>query len=277
MDLRLENFRSAYRRLSEGVRISVQTRVGDCAHLQSQADLALRFLAAAERVLLLALFSGYRTQVALKNIEIFPMIEYETLRQSIAVMVESLDLASQPLQDTAHGIPLTPMARRITNGRGRPRCEFDPRFLEFALQLRGPAQLGAFFGCSARTVRRRALKYGLTVPGAPVYHDAIQDDGTITRVWPGTTTHTRLSQISQDELDSEMIEVLTRFPFLGRRLIDGYLKSKGLHVSRQRIVESFRRVRGVPAGFGRRRIERRVYYVPAVNSLWHHDGQHGSF
>jgi hypothetical protein len=191
-------------------------------------------------------------------------------------MVESLDLASQQLEDTADGIPLTVVERRRTKPRGRPRFEFDPKFLEFALQLRGPAELGAFFGCSARTVRRRGLEYGVSVPGEPLYYDTTHDDGTVTRVWPGTTTHTRLSQISDDDLDSEMAQLLNRFPLFGRRLIDGYLKSKGLHISRRRIVESYMRVHGPPPVFGRIQIERRGYYVPGVNSLWHHDGQHGS-
>jgi tRNA threonylcarbamoyladenosine modification (KEOPS) complex Pcc1 subunit len=50
MDLRLQNFRSAYHHLAERVRISLQTRVGDVVSLRSQTDLAMRFLNAAERV-----------------------------------------------------------------------------------------------------------------------------------------------------------------------------------------------------------------------------------
>jgi hypothetical protein len=58
-------------------------------------------------------------------------------------------------------------------------------------------------------------------------------------------------------------------------MIAGALRAHGHHVSRRHIEESYLRVHGAPAGFGHRRIERRNYWVPAVNSLWHHDGHHG--
>src|SRR5271170_7006740 len=132
-------------------------------------------------------------------------------------MVRSLDLTSQHAEDPDEATLVVAEQQR-TGGRGRPRYEFDWKFLQFALQLRGPTKLGSFFGCSARTVRRRALEYGLTIPGESPYHDTIDDDGTVTRSWPGAVTHTRFSRISDDDLDSEMAELLRRFPFYGRRM-----------------------------------------------------------
>ena len=58
-------------------------------------------------------------------------------------------------------------------------------------------------------------------------------------------------------------------------MLHGYLRAKGYRVPIKRISSSYLRVHGTPAAFGSRQIERRVYSVPGVNSLWHHDGQHG--
>jgi hypothetical protein len=59
-------------------------------------------------------------------------------------------------------------------------------------------------------------------------------------------------------------------------MLCSYLQSQGFYVTRQRIIDSFLRVNGAPAEFGRQRIERRPYSVPGPNSLWHHDGNHST-
>lgn len=163
--------------------------------------------------------------------------------------------------------------RQPRRGRGRPKVEIDSHLLSYALDMRGPVGLGPVFGCCSRTVRRRALEYGLVLPGEPVYSDVYEDDGTITRTWTSTTSP--ISVMTDDDLDREIAIILGNFPHFGRRMIHGKLLSLGHRVPIPRITESYLRVHGSPGTFGDRRIFRRVYWVPGVNSLWHHDGQHG--
>ena len=56
-------------------------------------------------------------------------------------------------------------------------------------------------------------------------------------------------------------------------MIQGYLETKGVHVPRQRVRESVRRVD--PEGCEERwaaAVHRRTYKVATPNSLWHMDG-----
>ncbi|KAF7349147.1 hypothetical protein MVEN_01437000 [Mycena venus] len=156
---------------------------------------------------------------------------------------------------------------------GRPRVEIDPAFLSHALALRGPSHLRAVFGVSARTIRRRALDYGLVQPGVPVYTDMPQPDGTVVRSY--TSTSPPVSPLSDDELDALLTSILRTFPNFGRRMIKGRLRAAGYRIPRDRIAASYLRVHASPGSFGARFIHRTPYHVAGANSLWHHDGQHG--
>jgi hypothetical protein len=122
-------------------------------------------------------------------------------------------------------------------------------------------------------VRRRALEHGLVDPGDPVYTEEDQPDGTISRTFT-SSTHP-VSNITDQQLDSFINDILEIFPAFARRMIAGCLKASGYHVPRERIAASFLRVHGSSGVFGDRSIHRKVYKVAGANSLWHHDGQHG--
>lgn len=190
-------------------------------------------------------------------------------------MIVALEEATLQSADPHHGPRLEVSRKRPTGRMGRPRVEIDDNFLAFALDLRGSSGIAQVLGCSARTVRRRAVEKGLRQPGQPVYEDSIGDDGNIQHRW--TSTGPVISALSNDDqaLDQEVAGIIELFPRLGRTMISGVLQSRGLRVPRNRITNSYLRVHGPPARFGDRRITRRVYSVPGVNSLWHHDGQHG--
>jgi hypothetical protein len=84
------------------------------------------------------------------------------------------------------------------------------------------------------------------------------------------------TRVTDDELDIIIREILHRFPDFGRSMVMGTLDDGNYNVPEHRVRASIQRVRGAPSQFfGARRIHRRKYFVPAVNSLWHHDGQHG--
>lgn len=165
--------------------------------------------------------------------------------------------------------------RSYTGAPGRPRIEVDSSFLREALTMRQPSGISrALSGVSARTIRRRALEYGLREPGEPVY-SLSEENGNQVRVYHGHNPSLRLSQISQQQLDSMLVQTLVSFPEFGRNLATGHFAGKGYRVSREQLRSAYQRVQGGPAIVGHRRIARREYHVAGPNSLWHHDGQHG--
>lgn len=85
-----------------------------------------------------------------------------------------------------------------------------------------------------------------------------------------------MSALNEDpgQLDAVIQDMLEAFPTYGLAYLTGALKSMGHHVSQANISASYHQVTGVRAQFMHRPVERRVYSVPYVNSLWHHDGNH---
>ena len=194
-----------------------------------------------------------------------------SIDQMVAALENAAVLSTDPVDE-----PFFNATSVIHTGRrGRPRINIDSELLAVAFELRGPTHLARTFNVHPRTIRRRILEQGLAEPGEPVYVDYEQPDGSITRVFRSSTG--ALSDLSDQELDDIVLYILEAFPGFGRRMIDGHLKFLGHRIPRSRIQASYARVHGAPpTGFGPRRIERRVYSVPGPNSLWHHDGQHGT-
>ena len=199
-----------------------------------------------------------------------------TIEENIRNMVAHLDAASQASADPPE-MPRIQTTNIVRTGRqGRPRIEYDQDLLQTALEMRGPTHIAQVFGGSARTVRRRALEYGLVEPGPPVYVDYEAEDGSTFRVYTSSTA--AMSDLTDIELDNIVRHIVEVFPSFGRRMIDGHLRHMGHRIPRERLRASYLRVHGPPImAFGVRRIERRVYSVPGPNSLAHHDGQHGQF
>ena len=188
-------------------------------------------------------------------------------------MVFDLDAACHQSVDAPDAPSLHVIALVNTGRRGRPSKVIDRTFLQYALQMRGPTAIARLLKCSRRHVRRQALMYGLVRPGPAVVVRIDNDDGTTTRHHRSVTAP--VSTLSDHQLDRLIAHVLTVFPHFGRRMIRGHLASLGHRVPDARIRDSFLRVHGAPAVFGRRRIVRKQYQVPGPNSLIHHDGQHG--
>lgn len=193
-------------------------------------------------------------------------------------MVSALRTASEASADHPDAPPPTASHTAVSTGRGRPRVHIDPDELaKLSTGRTTLTDLGKIFQCDARTVRRRLLELGLAVPGAPVYVEQENDDGTTTRTFtPGVASN--LSKLSDSELDTLVHKIHSQFPTFGRRMIDGYLLQAGHRIPRSRLLLSLGHVVG-PATqrFGSRRIERCEYSVAGPGALWHHDGQHGEF
>ena len=189
-------------------------------------------------------------------------------------MAVALDSAAHRSSDPAENVELRVTERVKTGRRGRPKIQINKDFLRHALTLRGPQGLAQVFKCNSRSIRRRALEYGLVNPGSPVYEDITQPDGTLIRSYSSPTRS--VSTLTDFELDAQVSMILELFPSFGRRMISGALQSNGHIVPRDRINASYLRLHGPPSSFGDRRIQRRVYSVAGPNLLWHHDGQHGA-
>ena len=163
--------------------------------------------------------------------------------------VQSIDPPTSPPPSLSH--------LNHTGAPGRPRIEIDPDVLSRTLALEPKTTLANILGCSARTIRRRQQEVERQT---------------------GVPLATQRQALSNDELDPIIKRILGEFPHYGRSMLVGAMTFHGYNVPESRIRESISRVCGAPSHFfGSRRIHRRKYYVPAANSLWHHDGQHGGF
>jgi hypothetical protein len=170
--------------------------------------------------------------------------------------------------------------RKTYTGRpGRPQIEVEPSFLHEALTMREPTGIsrGLQNQVSSRTVRWRALELGFRQPGQPVCVVLEDMDGNQARHYQPHNPALRMTQISDAQLDSILVETLVTFPEFGRNLTAGDFLAQGYRISRANVWSSYQRVQGGPAIVGHRRIARREYHVAGPNSLWHHDGQHGEF
>ncbi|KAG1884563.1 hypothetical protein F4604DRAFT_1976750 [Suillus subluteus] len=104
--------------------------------------------------------------------------------------LDHLDDAARQSVDPPDAPPIQASYVVLTGRPGRPRIEIEPSILAPAIELHGPTHLAAVFQVSARTVRRRALEYGLVEPGAPVYVNYEAEDGTVTRFYTSSTAPT---------------------------------------------------------------------------------------
>jgi hypothetical protein len=87
--------------------------------------------------------------------------------------------------------------------------------------------------------------------------------------------HTKYSLIEDLDLDTLIRTYKIQKPDAGSRYVRGHLRSVGIRVQKQRVLDSLERVDRV-GRFIRRRavIRRRKYFSSRPNALWHCDGHH---
>ena len=140
-----------------------------------------------------------------------------------------------------------------TGNNGRPRYIIMKEQLEFYIEngFTVPS-ISKMIRVSPKTVRRRLKKFRLSMQGA-------------------------YTQISNDELDAVIKEILGKNPNCGYRRMLGFLLAKKVRVSERRTREAMHRVdpEGILLGALQLTIvNRREYKVPGVLALWHIDGHH---
>ena len=84
-----------------------------------------------------------------------------------------------------------------------------------------------------------------------------------------------LTEISDEELDGQVRDILNLTPYSGKSYVRGGLKGRGINVQRSRIRESLQRIDGIGRAVRQRyAICRRTYNVSGPNHLWHIDSNH---
>lgn len=201
--------------------------------------------------------------------------DMNTIRLSIENMISSLDNAVAKAKDDHILAVPRPVAGVVNVGDGgRGRLEIDKNWLAYASQVQTLWAIADELQCHPRTVRRRLLDYGIAEPAPPVIQYVQHPGVARTKEWHPTGP--TMSSINNDPqaLDAVVGRILEMFPSYGIQYLHGAVRSEGRKVSRERIRESYHRVVGLRPQFMHRPVQRRVYSVPGVNSLWHHDGNH---
>ncbi|KAF7358806.1 Integrase catalytic domain-containing protein [Mycena sanguinolenta] len=237
--LRLESIRIAFFQLGDRVNGALHTQIGDRLRLQEQNSGVLRLLAAIH-----------------EHSDVIPPAERQVMESSIENMLDALSTATLQSDDIPSG-PGISVSRPPSGSNFVVRPVLPP-----------------VAGVASRTIRRRALEYGLVEPAAPVFIEDVDEAGVVVRTYITSTTGP-VSEISDDELDELMHYILEIFPTFGRRMIAGHLRQLGHHIPTARIRESYNRVHGPPVSYSSHPTGRQPYRVAGPNSLSHHDGQHG--
>jgi hypothetical protein len=203
-------------------------------------------------------------------------------------MFTDLELhASRQREESHHGRP--EVIRQVHHGgRGRPSYEIDPDFLAWAHTQRSTSAIARFLNVGRSTVRQQLLCLGL----AERQHDPFrepdlegeadellnpQPGGTDPESEPSHNTSSSISDMGDPALDDLVLRLRSHYRRAGVTMLHGMLLCLGHRVPRSRIQESLWRIDPLHRVFQRIRIRRRTYTVPGPNSLWHHDGQHGTY
>jgi len=135
--------------------------------------------------------------------------------------------------------------------RGRPRKVIDATYLQEAMHPSrniSKTQLARALGMHRNTLRKKMVESGV---------------------------HSKHSSIEDTDLDALIRTYKIQKPDAGVRYVRGYLRSVGLYIQKQRVLDSLKRVDRI-GRFIRRRavIRRRRYFSSRPNALWHCDGHH---
>ncbi|XP_047231291.1 uncharacterized protein LOC124874117 [Girardinichthys multiradiatus] len=177
------------------------------------------------------------------------MEDFNQLQAEMDVEVDSTILDSLEEVGPQLAIRLESEERRT----GRPSIILPPEVIETHLHFgHTAADITNLFGVSEWTIRRRMAQYGIRL-------------------------HDLLTPLNDEDLDEKATQIQQHQPNCGYKMMLGHLNAQGIHIQRQRVQASMRRVdpRGVlmqTLQLNPRR--RRRYSVPAPNSLWHIDGNH---
>ncbi|XP_073711475.1 uncharacterized protein [Misgurnus anguillicaudatus] len=183
------------------------------------------------------------------------LVNYDYALTTLLNLRRNLEASSRHVEDTVW-TKFNEVERLIRIGNVsefQPSIDIPQDQLQMQISLGIPrSEMAKRFGVSLKTLNRRITRWGLR------------------RVDLNKS-------VSDAELDVIVSDIHRNFPSAGYKLILGHLRSKQLFVKRSRVLASLRRVDAEGVLMRRlslRTVRRRVYSVPAPNSLWHVDGNH---
>ena len=176
-------------------------------------------------------------------------IERTVFQRVINLLRQVRDILSQE-----NSISATYHVNKIFTGmHGRPTFDIQREHLGFLVEQGFTSRaIANILGVSLRTIERRQHEYGIRLRS--VYN-----------------------QISNEDLDGIIGNILCDFPETGYKRMTRFLKARGIILQQNRIREAMRRVN--PEGTMMRALRlhvthRRSYEVPCPLALWHIDGNH---
>lgn len=174
---------------------------------------------------------------------------------------------------TVHPVTLVPQPR---GQAGAPRKVIDCTWLTWASERRSTSDIARFLGVSRTLVQNHLLEYGLAEPAEDPFVRTVDPLRPYTTLFSQVySTSGAVSSWTDAQLDAAVTHLRVVFPRAGISMLKGSLHSLGENVPRERIRQSLLRLDPDNRLFERPLIERRKYWVPGPNYLWHHDGQHG--
>ncbi|XP_073727208.1 uncharacterized protein [Misgurnus anguillicaudatus] len=183
------------------------------------------------------------------------LVNYDYALTTLLNLRRNLEASSRHVEDTVW-TKFNEVERLIRIGNVsefQPSIDIPQDQLHMQISLGIPrSEMAKRFGVSLKTLNRRITRWGLR------------------RVDLNKS-------VSDAELDVIVSDIHRNFPSAGYKMILGHLRSKQLFVKRSRVLASLRRVDAEGVLMRRlslRTVRRRVYSVPAPNSLWHVDGNH---
>ena len=169
-------------------------------------------------------------------------------------VVDLLSEAHAIIVNNSHEVERNATTQPLFSGApGRPKLNITQDQIEFLLERRFTVlQMSRLLGVSSSTIERRMAEFRLTVRGT-------------------------YANISDEQLDATVREILVGFPNTGYKRMTGHLRSRGIRIQQSKIQDSMRRVD--PQGILIHALEmniinRRVYSVPSPLALWHIGGNH---
>ncbi|KAG9041672.1 hypothetical protein FS837_011900 [Tulasnella sp. UAMH 9824] len=182
-----------------------------------------------------------------------PWLEPEDIRSAQQEVLENLLPLEQFLSSGPVGQSTARRRFLYSGNAGRPPLDID---LEAALELH---RVGNSWDSVARALG--------TVQS--VLMDHLKKAGHLSE-------RPAFTDITDDELDEVVAEIIMEHPFIGGAIVHGHLESREIRVPRRQVTECLQRIDSVGvlvrfrswAGI----IKRRIYKVRGANALWHHDG-----
>lgn len=199
------------------------------------------------------------------------VVSLDAMQHDVQQTIE--DAAAADRLGTVHPVTL------VSQGPGQPgapRKVIDCAWLTWAYSRRNTSDIARFLNVSRDLVRRTLIDYHLAERGEdPFIRTSDPLNPYTTHYQQIYSTSVAVSSWTDAELDAAVTRLRILFPKAGIAMLKGSLQSLGHNVPREWIRLSLLRLDPLNRLFQRPYIERRKYWVPGPNYLWHHDGQHG--